>query len=164
MDELVKTFHIDWKLMIAQIVNFAVVLAVLWRFALKPLQKLMSERAHEIDKSLQQAKDIERKLAEADKTTEQTIMQAKKESQAIITEANQEADKIRQVKMAELKEEMAKVVVDTKATLQNEKAEMVKQAKSEVADMVINVSSKIVGRNMNTESNKKFINQSISKE
>ena len=41
MDELVKTFHIDWKLIIAQTVNFTIVLGVLWYFAFKPLMKVI---------------------------------------------------------------------------------------------------------------------------
>ena len=48
MDSLISTFHIDWHLIVAQLVNFAVVILVLWRFALKPLGKLMDERGQTI--------------------------------------------------------------------------------------------------------------------
>jgi F0F1-type ATP synthase membrane subunit b/b' len=44
MEELITTFHIDWKLMIAQIVNFGLVFALLYWLAAKPLSKLMKDR------------------------------------------------------------------------------------------------------------------------
>ena len=37
MEGLVETFHLDIKLLVAQSINFLVVLAVLYFFALKPL-------------------------------------------------------------------------------------------------------------------------------
>ena len=56
MDSIISTFHIDWKIIIAQAVNFAIVLAVLYFFALKPLNKLMAERAEKIAKRVNDAK------------------------------------------------------------------------------------------------------------
>ena len=56
MDSLISTFHIDWHLIVAQLVNFAVVILVLWRFALKPLGKLMDERGQTIAGGLENAK------------------------------------------------------------------------------------------------------------
>ena len=48
MDSIISTFHIDWKIIIAQAINFGVVFIVLYIFALKPLSKLMNERAEKI--------------------------------------------------------------------------------------------------------------------
>ena len=52
MDSLITTFHIDWKIVIAQVINFGIVFAVLYFFALKPLSKLMKEREDIISKAI----------------------------------------------------------------------------------------------------------------
>ena len=95
MEELVKTFHIDWKLLIAQIINFGIVLGVLWYFALKPLMKVMNKRSGDIEQSLKNAEEIEKKLTAAGETKDQMITDAKKESQVILENASKEAEKIK---------------------------------------------------------------------
>ncbi len=61
MDSLVETFHLDVKLLIAQVINFAIVFLVLYYFALKPLLNVMNDRSAKIEKSLEDAKEIEKK-------------------------------------------------------------------------------------------------------
>ncbi len=159
MEELVKTFYIDWKLLLAQLINFFIVLGVLWKFALKPLQKVMNNRSREIELSLQQAKEIEKKLKETDQNKIETILNAKKESQIIIEQANKEAVSLREKKIAELKQEMEKIVAQTKASLLSEKEQMLKETKAEISDLVIAVSSKILEKNIDLSGNKKLIDQ-----
>ena len=55
MDSLITTFHIDWKIIIAQAINFLIVFLVLYFFAIKPLKKLMAERVDKISKGLTDA-------------------------------------------------------------------------------------------------------------
>ena len=51
MDSIIETFHLDWKLFLAQVVNFTIVVFVLWRFAFKPLAKNLAERTRTIEKA-----------------------------------------------------------------------------------------------------------------
>jgi len=161
MEELIKTFHIDWKLLIAQLVNFFLVLGVLWKFALKPLQKIMADRSQEIQNSLMQAKEIEQKLKETDQNKIDTLLQAKKDAQAIIDQTNIEAEILREKKVSELRLEMEKIVAQTKTSLANEKEQMIREVKSEVADLVIAVSSKLLEKNIDNENNKKLIASTV---
>jgi F-type H+-transporting ATPase subunit b len=161
MEELIKTFHIDWKLLIAQLVNFFLVLGVLWKFALKPLQKIMADRSQEIQNSLVQAKEIEQKLKETDQNKINTLLQAKKDAQAIIDQTNKEAEILREKKVSELRLEMEKIVAQTKTSLANEKDQMIREVKSEVTDLVIAVSSKLLEKNIDNESNKKLIASTV---
>ncbi|MEI8270893.1 MAG: F0F1 ATP synthase subunit B [bacterium] len=114
MEELITTFHIDWKLMIAQIVNFGLVLGLLYWLAAKPLSKLMSDRTKEITDGLDNAKLAEIEVANAN---------IKKEE--IVHEAKNSAKKIISISQADGKE-MIKEAKD-KAIL--EKEEIIKQAR-----------------------------------
>ena len=121
MDELVKTFHIDWKLLIAQIVNFTIVLVVLWHFAFKPLSKVMNKRTIDIEQSLKNAEEVEKKLKQAAEAKDKIVIDAKKEAQAILEKSNQDAEKIKNDKLQETRTEMEKIAAKTKAELVSEK-------------------------------------------
>ena len=161
MDELVKTFHIDWKLLIAQIINFGIVLGVLWYFALKPLMKVMNKRSEDIEQSLKNAEEIEKKLTAAGETKEQMVIEAKKESQVILESANKEAEKMKTDKISETRSEMEKLAVKTKAGLEADKGKMIIDAKKEVGALIIEASSKIVGKNLDSDTNRKMVEETV---
>ena len=62
--EALANLGIDWKLLLAQVVNFVVVLLVLRRFAYQPMLRLLDERTHKIEKGLADAESATRKLGE----------------------------------------------------------------------------------------------------
>ena len=78
MDSLIQTFHIDAKLLAAQAINFAIVFAVLYFFALKPLVKVMQERTKKIEKSVKDAQEVDKRLARAEEDYNIKISEAKK--------------------------------------------------------------------------------------
>lgn len=161
MDELVKTFHIDWKLLIAQIINFGIVLGVLWFFAIKPLMKIMRKRSDDIDKSLKEAKEIEQKLAEAESEKEKVIIEAKQQAQIIMEKTHKEAEAIKGEKIQQTREEMEVLANKTKADLRSEKEKMITDAKVEVADLVVAATEKVIKKNIDTDTNRKLVEDTV---
>ena len=74
---------INLKLFIAQLINFAVILLVLWRFAYKPLLAIMKERQKKIEDSLDNAKKIETRLGQAEQEYAAKITEAERGAIAI---------------------------------------------------------------------------------
>lgn len=144
MDELVKTFHIDWKLMIAQIVNFVIVLSVLWYFALKPLQKIMIKRSEDIAKSLEDAKEIEKKLVATDEDRAKVLIKARQEAQEIVKQANEIGDKKRQEMLNTTKQETNEIVAQAKRQIEAAKEKLKKQLRQETAELVIQATQKVI--------------------
>ena len=144
MDELIKTFHIDWKLLVAQIINFAIVLWVLYRFALKPLMKAMDKRSHEIAKSLDDAKKIESNLMMSNEEREAKIQEAKKEAAGIIESARGQGQKQAEEMIDKAKDEVKTVITEAKDQINNEKEVMLKEVKQEVGDLVVKTTKKVL--------------------
>lgn len=157
MQELITTFHIDWKLMLAQLVNFAIVLAVLYRFALKPLTKVLTERQETIEKSLQDAKDIEQRLSETEARSKQAIREAQKEASALIEQAKRQADERRKELLAKTKQDIEQLVSAAKRQIEQEKQAMVGDARRELGDIVVAGMRRIVGAEMSDKLDKKVI-------
>lgn len=148
MDSLISTFHIDIKLLIAQVANFAVVFGVLYFFALKPLLKTMQDRTKKIEKGIDDAKKIEEKLARAEDEFNREIVKAKKEAGLILQKADEKAEEKRKEQIAKTKEEIGQIINQEKAKMQIEKAETLKEIKKEVADLVILSIEKILDKKL----------------
>ena len=95
MDDLIKTFHIDWRLLTAQIINFAIVVAVLGFFAVKPLIKLMKERQEKIARGVEDANLAQQNLKEAAVLKEKEIAGGRVQASAIISQAEKDAEGVK---------------------------------------------------------------------
>ena len=78
--ELLGKLGIDWRLLIAQIINFLLLLVILYRLLYKPVIALLDQRSAKIEKSLQAAQQIEANLKQTESERAQKILAAKKEA------------------------------------------------------------------------------------
>src|SRR3989338_7594104 len=102
--ELIEKFAIDWRTLLAQIVNFLIVLAVLYKFAYKPVLKMLRDRTAKIDKSLKEAATIQHRLDQLAREKTVILRQAKKEAQQLLEQAGQQAQANSQSTLTETKE------------------------------------------------------------
>ncbi len=161
MESLISTFHVDIRLLAAQLVNFAIVFSVLYFFAFKPLVKVMTERTEKIDKSLKDADEIEKRLALTEKEREEIILAAKKQANFIIEEADKRGEERKGELVAKAKEEIGQVINTEKAKLTSEKAETLKEIKKEIADLVVLTVEKLLGEKMTGDKDKEFIKKLV---
>ncbi len=161
MEELIKTFHIDAKLMIAQLVNFAIVLLVLYKFAYKPILKILNERTEKIEKGLKDAEEVGRKVVEIENREKEMIVEAKKEAQQIILEAEKNGNKIKDEMVAEAKVKIDNTVEEAKRKIESEKSKMIQEVKAEISGLVISATEKILGEKIDPAKDKKIIEEAI---
>jgi len=161
MDSIISTFHIDWQLLIAQAVNFAIIFFVLYKFAFKPISKVMQERTATIEKSLQEAKDIEAKLSLTETETAEIIANAKKDALVIVENANKIAEDNRQKLVEKTKGEIAKIIQKEKENIEADKEAAMKELKKELGDLVILATEKIINEKMNDAKDKSLIAEII---
>lgn len=144
MEEFVQTFHIDWKLMIAQIINFGLVFLVFYFLAAKPLRKLMKERTEEIEGGLTNAKTNEELLKATKTEYESALQKARLEADAIFNESKKEVVKKREEMIENAKKEVAVMIDAGKKSLEQEKTKMVNDAKNELASLAILAAEKVM--------------------
>ena len=144
MEQLISAFGIDVKLIIIQIVNFAILMAILTYFLYRPVISLLEKRRQIIAKGLSDAKvAAEAKFAaerskqillnkannQADKIVDKAKGQAEKKSEAIIEQANQKASGI------------LKTANDR---CENLKHKTIKESQSEIAKLVVLATEKMI--------------------
>src|ERR1700759_5723318 len=107
MDSLISTFHIDWHLIVAQAINFVIVIAVLYFFALKPLKKLMDERGKTIASGLDNAKRQEELVKAQQAEYDAALAQARIEASNMMKAAKKDQDAYRAAEMEKVQAEVA---------------------------------------------------------
>lgn len=140
MEELISTFHIDWKLMVAQIVNFGLVFALLYWLAAKPLSKLIKDRTKEITDGLENAQIAKTEVQNANIKKEEIVREAKNSAKQIISDSQLEGKKIvkeaKDVAVSEKEEIIKQARIDAEKEKKNSEEQVRKDASVLVAEGV----------------------------
>jgi F-type H+-transporting ATPase subunit b len=118
MSELIANFGIDWKLLIAQIVNFAVLLYLLRRYAYTPLLEMLEKRRGIVIKGLEDASEAEKRLSKSIEDSREIESQAKREAQAVLVDAKNQAENLIDVAKADAMTEKDRIVLRAKKEIE----------------------------------------------
>ena len=133
MELIISTFHIDWKIIIAQAVNFGVVFTVLYIFALKPLSKLMAERGEKIKTGINDAKKSSEMLQKASEEYRQNTTKLKLIAVDAQKELKKELERLKAENLSRIKidndewtkKRMEQLEIDKKALVEGAKGELI---------------------------------------
>lgn len=91
MADLFHQLGVDWKLLISQAVNFAILLFVLTRFVYRPLLKIMKERRDVIERGLRGAEEAATRLREIESERTSRLAAADRQAVEVIVGAQKDA-------------------------------------------------------------------------
>src|SRR3989344_7739155 len=103
MQQLLAAFGVDWQLLVAQAVNFGIVLVALWYFLYKPVLAMLAKRQRVVAKGVEDAEEAGRMFAGADSEVTKRVAAADEQADAIVSAARESAtiEKVRLLKEAE---------------------------------------------------------------
>lgn len=151
---------IDPKLLIAQIVNFLVLLFILNKFLYKPILKFFDERRKKIEEGLLNSQKIEGRLAKIEEQQKEIIRQARLEAARIINESKkggeQEKEKILEVARQKAKEEVQKGSLLAKQEFAKAKQEL----RNEAVTLGEAMTKKVIG-NLSDDQKRQLIDEAL---
>ena len=159
MESIISTFHIDWKIIVAQAINFGVVFIVLYIFALKPLSKLMQERSEKIAKGIDDAKINATLLEKSRAEYEGALVKARSEADKIFQDGKKEALAKRALMLEEAKKEVSIVIENGKKILEIEKIKIVEDARNEIVNLTMIATEKLLGGKINESLNERTVKE-----
>lgn len=161
MGSIIDTFHLDWKIMIAQIINFAVVAGVLWYLAIRPLIAKLEERNKTVKKSIDNAKKIEENLEKAEETKKAKIEEGHARANEIINEATKEANEKSSHILVKTEEKAEAAVKEAREKITKEKQALLKDIKKDMAELIIQATDKVGLKGIDKSKHSELINQAI---
>lgn len=152
---------INWKLFVAQLVNFGIILFIFWKWIVKPIGNTLTARQEKIEAGLKNAEQVEsdKKSFEIWKADE--MKKARQEAEAVITNATATAEKIKQETMAGTADQANKLLEQTRAAIEMEKQQMLKDVKREVAELVVSASEKILKEKLTDKKDHELIKHNL---
>ncbi len=147
MDVLSK-IGIDWKLLIAQVVNFLILLFVLRRFAYRPMLEFLEKRSKTIDDGLQNAKRATEKLIQLEQQEKEVLERAKKEANLLLSEARATAERTSERIVAASRDEAERLLEEARKKIDAEKGLLRAEMRRELANLVLLATEKVVGEKM----------------
>ncbi len=144
LEKILENFGFDWRLALANLINFLIIVWLLKKFAFKPIRKILDERENKIKKGIEDAEKSAQELQLTKQTSEKTLLNARNEANEIIARANKESEKII-AEGAVVAEQKTKEIINlAKQAVEQEKQKMMAEIKGEVVELVIDVSEKII--------------------
>ena len=142
--ELIEKFGIDARTLIAQVINSLIVLFVLYKFAFKPVLKLLDDRSKKIKKSLQHAQEIEEKMQELDTLKSQMLQEVHRKSQTILKTTQEKADQERQFIVNKAKTEVKDIIEKAQQEIHTVRKKLLDESKKDIVAIVVASLEKIL--------------------
>jgi F-type H+-transporting ATPase subunit b len=140
--------------LIAQILNFLVLLAILAKFAYKPLLQAMDNRIiNDLDSAEQTRLDAE---ALKEQYAEQ-LAGARQEATEIVNKANQIAQNLHDELVEQARVEQEALMANAKERIEQEKQQALLDIRSEVIKLSTLIASKIVNQKLNSDNDQKLV-------
>lgn len=158
---VVGMFGINWKLFLAQLINFGIVLFVLWKWVWKPVTSNMEERTRKIEESLANADQITKEKEEFTVWKETEMSKARQEATAIISEAKTQAEALKIETLEKTKQEQQTILERSARELEQQKQQAISSAKSELAELVISAAEKLIRNKVDKKADQKLISQAV---
>ena len=146
---------------LAQMLNFFILVWLLARFAYKPLLAMMTERKERIAKDLEAAEQAraEAETFKADYAAQ--IANARIEAQQIVEKAVQEAEHTTREQLATAREQIEQEKNRARQDIAIERDRAMNSLRNEVVSLSVAMAGKVVAKDMNSETNTKLIEDAI---
>lgn len=160
--QIFESFGIQPTLLLAQIVNFLVILFLLKKFFYKPIIKILDERKKRIEESLKNADLIEEKLKKTEEKSALITQVAQKNAQDLIESAKGEAERITNQAVGESRKIVEEGLTEARVQIEVQRQQMQKQLENETLTLVVEVVKKVLGRTLKTKEKQELTKNALS--
>jgi F-type H+-transporting ATPase subunit b len=161
--KIAQDFGVSWPFILAQVLNFSIVAALLWYFAFKPVRATIDERQQKIAAGLQYAEEMKAKLEAAQQESAASAKRAQLEATRIIDEARKSAKEFLDKQTQETAAKASDILVKAQQTIELEKKKMLAEARTEIARLVVVTTQRVLAKEL-SEADRTRYNESAAKE
>ena len=143
---MIETLGIRWVELIAQTINFSIVLFVLWKLAYKPVFNMLETRRVKIAESLANAEKIKTQLAQTEADRQKVLTQAGNQANKLSEDARAAAARVSEVETQKAITAAEQIIIKAREAAAQERAAMLSQLKREVGRLVVKTTTTVTGK------------------
>jgi F-type H+-transporting ATPase subunit b len=156
IQQIATTFGVDWPHFLAQIISFAIVCGLLYRFAYKRVLATLEARRQQIAESLATVERIKADLARSDAERQRLIEQANDQARALIEEARAAATRVQQEETKKAVAVAEQIVARAREATARDQARMLAELKREVGRLVVQTTAAVAGKVLTPEDERRL--------
>ena len=151
-----EAFGVNWPLFLSNVISFLVVCALLQRFAYRPILDVLQERRERIAQSLANAEKIKKQLADAEAKHAEILERANAEAQKMINEARASAAALAQTRQQQAIAEAEGIIGQAREAIAVERDRMLAELRREVARLVVDTTGKVTGKVLTSDDHRRL--------
>ena len=153
---------INFPLLIAQLINFGVIAVLLSYLLYRPVLNALQNRTRRIQESIDQAEQVKQQLARAQQDYDARLAEARQQAAQILAQANERAQvQVREV-LANAQAEADRIKADAHQQAQQERDQMLRGLQTQLANLVTQTASTVIGQELRSGGHERLIQQSIA--
>ena len=149
-----------WNTLLS-LANLVIIFLILKKFLFKPVQKVMAERRNQVDKIYSDASEDLNTAKELKQEYEQRLAAARQEADSLIKTATKNAQRKSDQIVAEANSQANHVKQKAEAEIAQQKKQMLKDVRSEISELAVDIASKVVAREISQKDYDGFVNEFI---
>ena len=143
--------------LLAQIVNFVILLVLLYIFAYKPFMNMLDQRSNRIKESLAEADKVKAEAKNAEEDFKKRLEISSKEGQEVIARAIRTGEEARQRAQQDAKIEAQALIERARTEIQRERDEAINELRQEFADLTIVAAEKVIEKSLDRTAHQQII-------
>jgi len=144
MDVIFSTFGIDAKLIVVQLINFGLLMALLGYFLYNPILRMLNEREAKITQGLKDAENAATRLAEAEDEKAGILTEAHNSAKEVAQNAKLAAEEQAATIVVKAREDADKIVKSAEAAALEAKRKAEAESEAEIAKTAVLAAEKIL--------------------
>ena len=156
---MLETLGIHFPSLAIYLVNFLLVLLLLYLFAYKPILRLMDQRADRIRESLEAADTARQEAASSQEAIQEQITEARREGQRIMDQAREASERFRTEEMDKARQEAEAFVERAKDDIARERDTALQEVRASFGDLAITAAERVIRSSLDRQAREELINQ-----
>ncbi|MGH9110645.1 MAG: F0F1 ATP synthase subunit B [Acidimicrobiales bacterium] len=159
---LASNFLVPNATFIVELIAFLVILFVVGRYALPPLNKALSERQETIRSELAAADQAKADAAAADADRKDALEHARRQAREIVEQAQRTADRLAAEAQSRGQTEYERLVTSAEAAVRLARQRALEEAAQRLGELVVEVVERIIGREMDAAAHRDLIDEAVA--
>ncbi len=154
-----KTFGLDWHALVADMISFCIVAAMLYFLAYKRILQVLEERRQRIAEGLANADKIKAALAQTEASRQEVLSQANTQANKLIEEARAAAARVQEQETQKAIATAEQIIAKAREAAAQDHARMLADLRREVGRLVVDTTGKVTGKILTPEDQRRLADE-----
>lgn len=157
--EAAEALGINLPGLVAQIINFSLLMALLSVMLYKPVVKMLDQRATRIRESLERAEEIKREAERAEQQFQARLQEARQEGQAIMAQATKAGERMIEDAREKARQEAEAILTRARAEIEMERDRALTHLRQSFADLTVLAAGRVIGKSLDKQAHSRLIEE-----